>query len=425
MSANLEISLRTARQLAIRKQLLDSNRRVSGVKGKKASKTDLMRVFNALRCVQIDPIRAVERTELLVLWSRLGTFSPQDLQALTFDDKLLFEDWAHCASIVLLEDLPLFQYVRSSKVDGTGFYASRMRDWLRQNQLLIQHMRQELKEKGPLSTAEFSQNVPHVPWTSSGWNSGRSIPRILNHLFKNNEVMVAGREGNRKYWELTEKFLPANADTKDISSNEMSRRGLQLSLRSLGVGTPRHIYNHFIRKAYPNWQSVLRDLEADGLHVPVGLRTAEGSLLEGAWFIHKEDVELVTTGELEVSEDRTVLLSPFDNLICDRQRTSLLFDFDYTIEIYVPKAKRKYGYYVLPILMEEVFLGRVDLQMDRKQNLLMVNALFLEEAWRTVTDKASALANNIQDLAFFLGAREVRLGRRMPLNWRRALRPCF
>ncbi len=422
MPVDLEISLRTARRLAVRKQLLD---RDFPVAAGEATKADILRVFEALRCIQIDPIRAVERTELLVLWSRLGRFRPQDLHDLTFVDKHLFEDWAHCVSLVLMADRPLFGHAKATYAASHGSYATRMRAWIQQNRELLQHIRQELAEKGPLATGDFSQDVPHVPWTSRGWSSGRSIPRILDHLFERGEVMVAGRSRNRKYWALTEQFLPPHADETRTGGREMSWRGLQLSLRALGVGTPRHMYNHFIRKAYPHWQTVLQDLVAAGLHVPVKIRAADGALLKGDWFLHRDDVELALSGALDVPQGRTVLLSPFDNLICDRQRTALLFDFDYTIEIYVPKAKRKYGYYVLPILRNETFLGRVDMHMNRQESRLQVQALYLEEPGRTDTEGAADLAATVQTLAAFLGAPEVQLGRRMPVVWRQALRAWF
>ncbi len=423
MPANLEISLQTARRLAVRKQLLDRDFQVSSTP---ATKADILRVFQALRCVQIDPIRAVECTELLVLWSRLGTFSPQDLHDLTFVDQRLLEDWAHCVSLALMTDLPLFRHAKSTYVDSQGAYAIRMRDWIQRNPELLRHVRQELATRGPLSTGDFAQDVPpHVPWASRGWTSGRSVPRILDYLFERGEVMVAGRSRNRKYWALTSHFLPAHADSTEIDGREMSWRGLQFSLQALGVGTPRHVYNHFIRKAYPQWQSVLRDLATAGRHVPVAIRVADGVLLKGDWFIHRDDMELVLSGRLDASQGRTVLLSPFDNLICDRQRTSLLFDFDYTIEIYVPAAKRTYGYYVLPVLMGDLFLGRVDLRMDRVRNQLQVQALYLEEPWRTHVKKAAGLAKTLHSLASFLGARTVRLGQRMPVAWRKALRAWF
>ncbi len=419
MPAALEISLQTARRLAVRKQLLD---RDFGRVADTAAKADILRVFEALRCIQIDPIRAVERTELLVLWSRLGNFRLQDLYELTFVDKFLLEDWAHCASLVLTTDRPLFQYLKSTYGAGHGADAPRMRDWLRRNPTLLQYIRQELAAQGPLAAGDLARDVPHVPWTSRGWSNGRSIPRMLDHLFASGEVMVADRRRNRKYWALTRDFLPVPADTADLDGREMSWQGLQLSLRALGVGTPRHIYNHFMRKAYPQWQSVLRELAAAGLHVPVAIRTADGGLLQGDWFIHRDDVELAISGALDAAQGRTVLLSPFDNLICDRRRTALLFDFDYTMEIYVPAAKRRYGYYVLPVLRGEVFLGRIDLHMNRHERQLQVQALYPEPNRRTCTEGAAALAGTVQDLAAFLEARTIRLGRRMPVVWRQVLR---
>lgn len=422
MTAPLEIPLQTARRLAVHKQLLDGT---CGAPAGQADKEDILRVFEALRCVQIDPIRAVERTELLVLWSRLGRFEPHLLHELAYTDKRLMEEWAHCASLVLMKDLPLFRHINRTYAANFNRQASRTRKWLQENSELLEHIRGQLRERGPLATSDFSSNIPQVPWQSTGWTSGRNVPRVLDHLFTIGEVMVAGRDANRKLWALTRDFLPEHADLLDVDARTLSRRGLQLSLKALGAGTATHICNHFIRKGYPNWRSVLHKLEEEGLHVPARVRTPSGGFLKGDWFVHRDDAERASGGEPMGKEGRTVLLSPFDNLICDRQRTRLLFDFDYTIEIYVPAAKRKYGYYVLPILRGEEFLGRADLHMDRRKGQLRLQGLFLEDGYRSDVAAAPELAATVRELALFLGGSRIQLGRRMPVVWRRALRGEF
>ncbi len=375
-----------------------------------------------LRCIQIDPIRAVERTELLVLWSRLGSFNPSHLHELLFRDKSLFEDWAHCASIVHMDDYPLFLHGKRTFVEKVRQKRVRLQDWLADNPQLLHTVRSQLREQGPLATSDFVLDVPHVPWHSSGWSSGRSIPRILDHLFACGEVMVADRQGNRKVWDLTSRFLPCHADTRDIDAREVSRIGLQHAIKALGIATPTQIRNHFMRKAYPHAQPILQDLVEEGLLHPVRILLPEGiPTLSGTWYIHRDDIPRLAELDRTPAVGRTVLLSPFDNLICDRTRTRQLFGFNYTIEIYVPVKKRQYGYYVLPILSDDSFLGRMDARMDRKTASFHVQALYLEPGRAEDLHKAQELAVTIQDLAEFLGACHIRLGRRMPVAWRRSL----
>lgn len=422
MSPPLKTTLKAARRLTIRKQLLDDHALLRSASDKQA----VCKVLEALRCVQIDPIRAVERTELLVLWSRLGNFDPGLLNELLYTDKLFFEDWAHCASICLMDDYPLFHhrmqaYTATSETDG-----SRTAQWVKENGALLAQIRKEFRTRGPLASQDITVDVPHVPWHSTGWTSGRSIPRMLNHLFFRGDLMVAQRSNNRKVWHLTEEFLPPWADRTPMTPDEFCCRAVQLALKALGTGTARDIKHHFMRHAYPDLESVLATLEADGTIVPVELMDDGNQPVPGSWMVHAEDAETLRCLEADSNwEGRTVLLSPFDNLICDRKRNQPLFDFDFTIEIYVPVAKRRYGYYVLPILAGDSVLGRMDTKMDRKRNELIFRALFLEEGREQDLHLADGLARTMQDLGTFLGAKRIKLGRRMPVKWRQALRSHF
>ena len=202
------------------------------------------------------------------------------------------------------------------------------------------------------------------------------------------------------------------------------RVAAQRALRSLGVATPRQINQHFLRNRYPDLPKVLTALETEGTIQRVQIKDGN-SLWPGAWYVHSEDEPLasLSTPHREASlwdAPRTTLLSPFDNLICDRARTELLFDFHYRIEIYVPAAKRQYGYYVLPILHGDSLIGRLDPEMDRDKDLLTVNAVYAEA--HAPRNAGTAIAQAVEDLATFLGAREINYNRqRVPSVWKLAL----
>ena len=187
-------------------------------------------------------------------------------------------------------------------------------------------------------------------------------------LFSRGELMVARRTGNRKVWQLAESFLPSWADRSLLEPTEFSRRSIQLSLRALGVGPAAHVNNHFTRRAYHQLNGTLGTLLEEGTFEPVEVWDAEGASLPGNWMVHAEDVDIRRGLERGAWQGQTVLLSPFDNLNCERRRTLRMFDFDFTIEIYAPVAKRRHGYYVLPILAGDRLLGRVDTFMDRNRN---------------------------------------------------------
>jgi uncharacterized protein YcaQ len=162
---------------------------------------------------------------------------------------------------------------------------------------------------------------------------------------------------------------------------------------------------------------VLTELEKEGKILRVEVVKEGGKPLPGPYFIHADDLPLLERLEAGEWEPRTTLLSPFDNLICDRKRTESLFDFYFRIEIYVPPAKREYGYYVLSILNGDRLIGRVDPQMDRKRGILNINAIHAEPGAPDDEETTSAISDAIASLATFLGAKEIAYSGRVPKGW--------
>jgi hypothetical protein len=193
---------------------------------------------------------------------------------------------------------------------------------------------------------------------------------------------------------------------------------VQRSLRALGVARPSHIKQHFIRGSYPKLAEVLAELEADGRITRVNIQE-DGKVWPSPWYIYTDDLPLLD--RLEEWKPRTTLLSPFDNLVSDRQRTEQLFGFKFRVEIYVPKHKRQHGYYVMPILHGDRLIGRIDPVMDRTRQRLTINAVYAEPDAPTTTETARQIAQAINELGSFLGAEEIVYGRRVPAGWRSVL----
>ena len=417
---NLIISPTQARRLAILKQRLAGPSRSTLVGRSPASAEGIVQTVRALGCLQIDPIRVVERPQYLIPFSRLGPYDPAHLDQLLWRDKQLFEYWAHCASIVLTEDYPFF-----SPLMRAYPWSGRTRQWVKQNEPLRRYVLKRLRHDGPLLARDLEENgLAPKAWVSTGWTSGRNISRMLDFLWIGGKIMVAGREGIQKKWDLTERVLPEWTPRDRLTETQLVRTAAQRSLRALGVATPRQITQHFIRGRYPDLPRVLADLEAEGLIKRLEIRELEngGRAWPGAWYLHAEDEPLLDQLKDPQYAPRTTLLSPFDNLICDRARTELLFDFNYRIEIYVPAARRKYGYYVLPILHGDRLIGRLDPEMDREHGVLTVNAVYAEADAPASRNAGRAVAGAVEDLAAFLGATEIRYNRqRVPSAWKRAL----
>jgi uncharacterized protein YcaQ len=379
-----------------------------------------MEVLNDIHCLQIDPIRAVERTQLLVLWSRLGAYDPAELDRLLYQERRLFEYWAHAASIVMTEEFPIFQVHMQNWPFGFQTWTKRVKEWMVENEALRAHILAELAERGPLAKGDFD-DVSAGSWKSTGWTDGQNVGQMLNYLWMQGKILVKYRKGRTKVWDLRDRCLPAWTPREALSWPEAVYQAAQAALRALGIATKAHIESHFTRGKYPHLDEVLEQLKVDGRIVEVRIEEA-GRNWPGPWYVHSADMPLLDVLEGGNWRPRTTLLSPFDNLICDRDRTEELFDFHYRIEIYVPKARRQYGYYVMPILHGDRLIGRVDPKMDRKTKRLKINNVYIESDVLATADSGQAVAKAIQKLGEFLGAQEIEYGEQTPAGWRSTLR---
>lgn len=405
------------RRLAITRQRLAGPRPAAGAAG-------IVEVARDLGALQMDPINVVARTQLLVLRSRLPRFAPADLDIVAHRERQLFEYWAHCASLVLTEDYPIHRMLMRSRLAGDSAWEDRSRSWVTENGALADYILDRLFKEGPLPLTAFEDRAVSG-WTSTGWTSGRNVARMIDHLWLRGDVMVAGRSGIHRLWDVTARVLPAWTPREEWDERRVVRAAAQRAIRALGVARPAQITQHFTRGRYPGLAAVLAELVAERAIVPVAIAgagsEADPKAWAGPWYVHTADLPLLD--QLASEPDgagwgpRTTLLSPFDNLICDRKRTRLFFDFEFTIEIYVPKEKRRWGYYVLPILHGDRLIGRIDPAMDRANGRLTINAIHAEPTAPQGVRVGRAVAKAIAELAAFLGAKEIVYGSAPPTGW--------
>jgi len=403
-----------ARRLAITRQRLAGPRPAPGPQG-------LLEVARDLGCVQLDPISAVDRSHRLVWRSRLGNYETAHLDQVVWQERRLFEYWAHCASLVLTEDYPL-HHLMMRRYPGDSDWGQHTRAWMRQNDKLRRYLLAEIRRHGPVPSRQLEEDgLDPAQWVSTGWTSGRNVSRMLDFLQMQGKIMVAGRAGGQKLWDLSERVLPAWTPRERLPEREVVRRAAERALRALGVATPQHISRHFLRGRYTDLPRRLAELEKQGRLARVQIRDGAGAPWRGEWYVHSADLPLLDELAGGGWQPRTTLLSPFDNLICDRPRTEQLFDFKFTIEIYVPQSQRKYGYYVLPILHGDRLIGRIDPQMDRARRRLRINAVFAEPGPAAQADGLAVRAA-IEELAAFLGATAIDYNARcLPAGWKKAL----
>jgi uncharacterized protein YcaQ len=382
------ISIQRARRLAVTAQLLSAPRPRS-----------ILEVVERLGSVQMDPTRTVARTEHLVLWSRLGRrFRVEELERLLWRDRSLFE---YRAFILPTSQFPVHRETMRRYPDTNAGRHAYVRRYLRENVSFRRYVLRRLRDEGPLPTRAFEDRSA-VGWQTGGWNdNGRNTSMMLEVLWAKGEVMIAGRAGQERVWDLAARSLPFDAPRP--AAGEEARTLLDVQLRALGIARLTRFGWTFSGIRPPGWERALAGLEQEERAVRV---TVDG--LPGRWWAHGEVLDRSFRG-------RTVLLSPFDRLIHDRARAEALFGFRFRLEIYVPKAKREFGYFVFPILHGDRIVGRLDPVHDRAANVLRVEGVFAEE--EAPADAWPAILTQLDELAAWVGADGVDLPT-LPSVWR-------
>ncbi len=352
-----------------------------------ATAEGILAVVRHFGSLQIDPTRTVEKTHYLVLWSRLGNY---DRRALTqaCRDRFLLE---HNAYYVPIERLPELRY-------EAGPWIRRwddVRDWLEVNRAFRQSILDQLRDRGPLRSRDIDGSAMVKGWQSTGWTNEKSTTRMLEFMAKALQVLVSGRVGQERLWDLAERVIPANAPAETLDDEAYAERRLERAMRRFGVADLADIKTQTYWVPKPVLPRTIERFVQKGRLIPVDLRRAAGSS-RPTW---------ATPDALELAESaqssRTTLLSPFDALVYDRERTERLFGFRYKLEMYVPKAERQFGHFVLPILHDGRLIGRLDSERDRKTNELVVRKLHWEGASPSAVAKRAVDAA-IDDLREFV-----------------------
>ena len=357
----VELTKRDARRIAVRAQLLDAER-----------PGDVVEVAEQLGVINIDPTAAIAPSEDLLLWSRIGEpYDPGQLKRAAEVDRTIFElngMFRPASALPLL--LP--------QMRQPPRYAQ-TRQWLADNDRFRRDILDRLRESGPLLSGEIP-DTSQVSWPSTGWTNDRNVTQMLEILAMRGQVAVAGREKRQRFWDLPERVYPQ--DLPELSVEEARRERDARRLRALGIARAK--------------STGMPDEPIDVGETGVGA-VVEG--VKGAWRVDPDALAQLA----EPFEGRTALLSPFDRLVFDRKRLLELFGYEYILEMYKPKAARRWGYFALPILHGDEFVGKLDAATDRKAEVLRVTAI--HEDIPFTRDVAAAVDAEIEQLATWLGVR--------------------
>ncbi|GAB4078514.1 DNA glycosylase AlkZ-like family protein [Nostocoides australiense] len=348
------------RRIVVRAQLLARERPAS-----------VLEVVRHLTVVQVDNCRHVAPSAELVLWSRLGP----DFGVAEVDRRLADGSLIDIGGMLRPgEDIALYRAEMAAWPGGERPWQQDLAEWVAVNDEGRRAILHELEVEGPLP-ARALPDLTLVPWKSTGWTNDKSVMRLLEVMARRGEVAVAGRGADGREWDLAERVYP---DSPTIPLEDALRIRDERRLRALGVARPK-----------------VPEVFAEDSQVGAAGEPALIEGVKGTWRVDPAQLDQSFAG-------RTTLLSPLDRLVFDRKRAMEIFGFDYQLEMYKPAAKRRWGYWALPVLHGDQLIGKVDAQTDRTRGVLRVNAIHEDSAWPGAA--RDGIRRELRALATWLGA---------------------
>ncbi len=408
---SVSVSAESVRRLAIAKQHL------AGKLPARATSGDILSTVRDTCYVQWDPIAAIAPSHLIALYARVGRFRVHEVEKLLWKEKRMFYHWTPVAMLVLMEDYPLYYSLMrrypASLTKSWGQHAVRARKFLSEHRELRKRMLDELKS-GPLLLTQFKDYV-RTKRSDDGWSSGSDVSAMLSHLHMSGEVMVVGHDGIQNLWGLSEDFLPDWVEKRELPHEEVDREAALRTIGALGTASPSEMYRYFIRGRFKNLKGALETLADESRITSVEI---EGQRSRDGFYMLSSDLKLLESIEAGDWYPRMSLLAHFDNMVAVRDWLKRVFGFEYIHEQFLPKNKRKYGTFVLPILWGDRIIGRLEPRMDRENERLIVSSVHAEPGAPATRSVSSLLASTVEQFSEFLGAKEVVYTSSVPSAWK-------
>ena len=343
------------------------------------------RLLRHVKLLQLDSVNVTVRAHYMPAFSRLGPYPREQLDEYAYSKSRLFEGWGHMATLIPMEHYPLLRH----RMERTLPWP-RLEGLTEEQRAYIDSVLEQVDERGPLTVSDLDDGGDrNGPW----W--GLSRGKIALEWLFHNGSLAGTRTGNfTRVYDLAERVIPSKIrDLPALSREDAQRKILELAAEAHGVGTLTDLADYY-RIKVPEARPRVQELVEEGVLDEV---TVEG------W---TQPAYMHANARIPRRANATAIVSPFDSLVWFRDRTERLFDFLYRIEIYVPKPKRQYGYYVYPFLHNGELVARVDLKAGRANGVLLVQAAYLEKG-RNAGEVSTALARELTSMAEWLGLRGV------------------
>ena len=379
----IELSIHEARKIAVLSQ------RLIGPTNKQGIRKSTIDVINQIGYVQIDTISVVERAHHHKFWSRVEGYSSKILAELE-RKKLVFEYWSHAASYLPID---FYRFTLPVKQELTQLE----RFWYPKDKKVMQSVLDRVKLDGPLMSREF-EDAPIKK--EKGWPAFGPIKMALQNLFMEGRLMVIGRKGFQKIYDLPERWLPNDVDTSMPSRREYIRFLIDRDLKAHGLVTLSDI-GYLIKGVNREIKDEI-DLQIEKNEIV----KVQVKGIKNHFYTYAETLEIL---EVKGYRKKCRILSPFDNLIINRKRTASLFDFDYLLECYVPQKKRKFGYFGLPILWDNQLVGLIDAKVDRRTKILLIRNLEMNAKFKRFEKLSTSFLSELRRFAEFNKCQEMRV----------------
>jgi uncharacterized protein len=409
----LKISKELSKKIILNSQLLNGRTKLS--KGNKG----FYEIIDQLGYVQIDTISVINRAHHHIFWTRNNGYTEDVIHDLQKNERLIFEYWGHAMSYLPFEDYRFYLPRMHNFKNPSSPWAQQQ---IEKAGHLLKPVLKRIKEEGPLSSKDFERLDGKKGGTWWDWKPAKVA---LELLFWRGDLMITERQKFNKIYDLTERVLPAHINKTKPKQNEIAEFLIKRAIKANGI-----ISENEILKFLQPGSSRDSDLQTAGRNVikknikklieaneiiEVGIEGTNSN----KYYAFEEVIN--SAAKIRSKSKQLFLLSPFDNLIIQRERVKNIFDFDYTIECYVPEPKRKYGYFVLPILWGNDFVGRLDPKADRKSKTLIIKNIFFEEGFNSFDELLPNLAAQISAMAKFNDCEKIDIQNTAPKKIKTAI----
>jgi len=391
----IKLTKEEARSIALQAQGLDSIH--SFGKGKAGA----LNAVKHLGYIQLDTLSVVARAHHHTLWTRTDSYLEEHLNELVKERKV-FEYWSHAAAYLPIEDFR-FSLVRKE------VYRKGRSHWFGKDKKVMKYVLDRIKSEGPLASRDFENDKKRASWFD--WKPAKNA---LEQLFHEGTLMVSERRGFQKVYGLAENVLPAGVNTTTPTAEKYARHLIENTLKAHGFASIKEII-HLRKGMGPMVQKALKKLLKEGEVVELQIENVK----------EKQYATSTTWNTEPLNNPTAVLLSPFDNAVIMRPRLKNIFDYDYGIECYLPEHKRKFGYFCLPILYGDQFVGRLDPKADREKGTFIVKNLYLEHPPKNMKEFLPVLASAIKRFAAFNDCKKIVIENTVPYTIKSPLNSLF